>query len=43
MMTGLGKVAALQPGGMLPKQKIGTGHRKSPKERAKERKKKKKR
>jgi signal recognition particle subunit SRP54 len=43
MMTGLGKVGAFSPGGMLPKQKIGTGHRKSPKERAKERKKKKKR
>ena len=41
MMTGLGKVGAFSPGGMLPKQKIGTGHRKSPKERAKERKKKK--
>ena len=35
MMTGLGKQASLSPGGMLPKQKIGTGHRKSPKERAK--------
>jgi signal recognition particle subunit SRP54 len=43
MMTGLGKMGAFTPGGMLPKQKIGTGHRKSPKERAKERKKKKKR
>jgi signal recognition particle subunit SRP54 len=43
MMTGLGKVGAFSPGGLLPKQKIGTGHRKSPKERAKERKKKKKR
>jgi signal recognition particle subunit SRP54 len=43
MMTGLGKAGAFMPGGMLPKQKIGTGHRKSPKERAKERKKKKKR
>jgi len=43
MMTGLGKAGAFAPGGMLPKQKIGTGHRKSPKERAKERKKKKKR
>jgi signal recognition particle subunit SRP54 len=43
MMTGLGKAGALSPGGMLPKQKIGTGHRKSPKERARERKKKKKR
>jgi len=43
MMTGLGKAGAFAPGGGLPKQKIGTGHRKSPKERAKERKKKKKR
>ncbi len=43
MMTGLGKMGAFNAGGMLPKQKIGTGHRKSPKERAKERKKKKKR
>jgi signal recognition particle subunit SRP54 len=43
MMTGMGKVGAFSPGGMLPKQKIGTGHRKSPKERAKDRKKKKKR
>lgn len=42
MMTGLGKAGAFMPGAMLPKQKIGTGHRKSPKERAKERKKKKK-
>ena len=41
MMTGLGKAGAFMPGGMLPKQKIGTGHRKSPKERAQERKKKK--
>jgi signal recognition particle subunit SRP54 len=43
MMTGMGKAGMLSPGGMLPKQKIGTGHRKSPKERAKDRKKKKKR
>jgi signal recognition particle subunit SRP54 len=41
MMTGLSKMGAFMPGGSLPKQKIGTGHRKSPKERAKERKKKK--
>jgi signal recognition particle subunit SRP54 len=40
MMTGLSKMGAFMPGGSLPKQKIGTGHRKSPKERAKERKKK---
>ncbi len=42
MMTGMGKAGAFMPGAALPKQKIGTGHRKSPKERAKERKKKKK-
>lgn len=43
MVTGLGKAGAFQPGAMLPKAKIGTGHRKTPKERAEERKKKKKR
>lgn len=43
MMTGLSKAGAMMPGAALPKQKIGTGHRKSPKERAKERKKKKRR
>lgn len=42
MVTGLGKMGAFSPGGMIPKQKIGTGHRKSAKERAEERKKKKK-
>ena len=42
MMTGLGKAGMLNPGGMLPKQKIGTGHRKTAKERAEERKKKRK-
>jgi hypothetical protein len=31
-----------QPGAMMPKAKIGTGHRKTPKERAEERKKKRK-
>ena len=41
-MTGLGKSGAFQPGGMIPKTKIGTGHRKSAKERAEERKKKRK-
>jgi signal recognition particle subunit SRP54 len=41
MMTGLGKAGAFMPGAQMPKQKIGTGHRKSPKERAAERKKKK--
>jgi signal recognition particle subunit SRP54 len=39
MLMGMGKSGALSPGGMLPKQKIGTGHRKTPKERAEERKK----
>src|SRR5262249_7540442 len=39
MMTGLGKAGAFQPGTML-KTKIGTGHRKSAKERAEDRKKK---
>ncbi|MBM4071506.1 MAG: signal recognition particle protein [Planctomycetes bacterium] len=43
MVTGLGKAGMFQPGAMLPKAKIGTGHRKTPKERAEERKKKKKR
>ncbi len=43
MVTGMGKAGMFQPGAMLPKTKIGTGHRKSPKERAEERKKKKKR
>jgi signal recognition particle subunit SRP54 len=42
MITGMGKAGMFQPGGMLPKTKIGTGHRKSPKERAEERKKKRK-
>lgn len=42
MVTGLGKAGMFQPGAMLPKNKIGTGHRKSPKERAEERKKKRK-
>jgi signal recognition particle subunit SRP54 len=39
MMTGLGKAGAFQPGAML-KTKVGTGHRKSAKERAEDRKKK---
>jgi signal recognition particle subunit SRP54 len=44
MVTGLGKMGAFQPGSnLLKKTKVGTGHRKSPKERAKERKKKGKR
>jgi len=44
MMAGLGKAGAFQPGSqVLQKNKVGTGHRKSAKERAEERKKKKKR
>ncbi len=42
MLTGMGKSGMFQPGAMLPKTKIGTGHRKTPKERAEERKKKRK-
>jgi signal recognition particle subunit SRP54 len=42
MVTGMGKMGMFQPGALLPKQKIGTGHRKSAKERAEERKKKRK-
>ena len=42
MMTGLGQAGMFQPGAMMPKQKIGTGHRKSAKERAEDRKRKKK-
>jgi signal recognition particle subunit SRP54 len=42
MVTGLSKMGMMSPGGMLPKTKIGTGHRKSAKERAEERKKKRK-
>ena len=42
MVTGMGKAGMFNPGSMMPKQKIGTGHRKTPKERAEERKKKKK-
>ncbi len=41
-VMGMSKAGALSPGGMLPKTKIGTGHRKTPKERADERKKKRK-
>ena len=41
MVTGMTKSGMLGPGGlMMPKTKIGTGHRKSPKERAEERRKK---
>ena len=42
MITGMGKAGMFQPGAMMPKAKIGTGHRKSAKERAEERKKKRK-
>ncbi|HZT83030.1 MAG TPA: signal recognition particle protein [Gemmataceae bacterium] len=42
MVSGLGKMGAFAPGAKMLKTKIGTGHRKSPKERAKERKKKRK-
>ena len=42
MVTGMGKAGAFQPGAKMMKTKGDTGHRKSPKERAKERKKKKK-
>ena len=43
MVTGMGKAGAFQPGARLTKTKGDTGHRKTPKERAKERKKKKRR
>jgi signal recognition particle subunit SRP54 len=43
MVTNLGKAGLFQPGAKMQKVKGDTGHRKSPKERAKERKKKKKR
>jgi signal recognition particle subunit SRP54 len=43
MVTGLGRAGAFQPGAMLKKPKGDTGHRKSPKERARERKQKRKR
>jgi signal recognition particle subunit SRP54 len=42
MMTGLGKMGAFQPGAKLMKSKVGTGHRKSAKERAEDRKRKRK-
>ncbi len=42
MMTGLGKMGAFQPGAQMAKSKVGTGHRKSAKERADDRKKKRK-
>src|SRR5579884_2491186 len=43
MVTGLGKAGAFMPGAKIMKTKGNTGHRKSPKERAKERKNKRKR
>ena len=42
MVTGLGKAGTFQPGAKMMKSKGDTGHRKSPKERAKERKNKRK-
>ncbi len=42
MLTGMGQSGMFQPGATMPKNKIGTGHRKTPKERAEERKKKRK-
>jgi signal recognition particle subunit SRP54 len=42
MVTGLGKAGAFNPGANILKTKVGTGHRKSAKERAEERKKKRK-
>jgi signal recognition particle subunit SRP54 len=42
MVTGLGKMGAFMPGAQIMKTKVGTGHRKSAKERAEERKKKRK-
>jgi signal recognition particle subunit SRP54 len=43
MLMGMGKAGAFNPGAMMPKAKVGTGHRKTAKERAEERKKQKKR
>ena len=43
MVTGLGKAGAFMPGSKMLQKKGDTGHRKSPKERARDRKKKKKR
>jgi signal recognition particle subunit SRP54 len=42
MVTGLGKMGAFNPGAKMAKAKVGTGHRKSAKERAEDRKKKRK-
>ena len=41
-MSGLGRMGAFLPGANVLKSKVGTGHRKSAKERAEERKKKRK-
>ena len=43
MVTGLNKMGAFMPGSRILGRKGDTGHRKSPKERARERKKKKRR
>jgi signal recognition particle subunit SRP54 len=42
MVTGLGQMGAFQPGAKMFKSKVGTGHRKTAKERAEDRKKKRK-
>lgn len=42
MVTGMGKAGMFDPGAMMPKTKVGTGKRKTAKERAQERKKKRK-
>ena len=42
MVTGMSKMGAFMPGAKMLKTKVGTGHRKSAKERAEERKKKRK-
>ncbi len=42
MVTGLGKAGAFQPGAKMLRTKVGTGHRKSAKERAEDRKRKRK-
>ncbi len=42
MVTSLGKMGAFDPGSPMLKSKVGTGHRKTAKERAEDRKKKRK-
>src|SRR5205814_8265268 len=42
MVTSLGKMGAFDPGSQMLKRKVGTGHRKSAKERAEDRKRKRK-